>query len=160
MDIGTGKPDAATLALAPHRLIDIRDPGEPYSAADFRTDALDAIRSILASGKTPLLVGGTMLYYQVLRDGLASMPPANPDVRREIERQAASEGWEAVHRRLAEVDPVAAARIHPNDPQRLQRAMEVWQVTGKTISSIHAERKCPGSGSLSFSLHFFRDPSA
>ena len=155
MDIGTGKPDAATLALAPHRLIDIRDPGEPYSAADFRADAMDAIRGILASGKTPLLVGGTMLYFQVLRDGLASMPPANPDVRREIEQQAASEGWEAVHRRLAAVDPEAAARIHPNDPQRLQRAMEVWQVTGKTISSIHAERKCPGNGSISFRLHFF-----
>ncbi len=155
MDIGTGKPDARTRAVAPHRLIDIRDPAEPYSAADFRADALDAISGILASGKTPLLVGGTMLYFQVLRDGIASMPPANPDIRREIEQQAEREGWEAMHRRLADVDPDAATRIHPNDPQRLQRALEVWQVTGKTISSIHAERNSRPNGSISFRLHFF-----
>lgn len=155
MDIGTGKPDARTRALAPHRLIDIRDPSESYSAADFRADAVKEIRGILASSRTPLLVGGTMLYFRALRDGLARMPPADSGVRRKIEQQAASEGWEAIHRRLAEVDPEAAARIHPNDPQRLQRALEVWQVTGKTISSIHAERKSPGNGSISFRLHFF-----
>ena len=154
MDIGTGKPDAQTRALAPHRLIDIRDPAEPYSAANFRDDALREIREILASGKTPLLVGGTMLYFQVLREGLAAMPAADPDVRRKIEQEAALQGWDAIHRRLGEVDPEAAGRIHPNDPQRLQRALEVFYVTGKPISSFHAERKCGQNRSTFFKLHF------
>ena len=154
MDIGTGKPDARALALAPHRLIDIREPSEPYSAANFRADALAEMRDILVQGKTPLLVGGTMLYFQVLRKGLAAMPPANPDVRREIEAQAAREGWAAIHRRLAEVDPQAAARIHPNDPQRLQRALEIYLLTGKSISGIHKERKNRPDWSTSFKLHF------
>ncbi len=154
MDIGTGKPDGRTLSLAPHRLIDIRDPSEPYSAADFRDDALVEMRGILARGKTPLLVGGTMLYFQVLRRGLAAMPAANPEVRREIEAQAAREGWEAIHRRLSEVDPDAAARIHPNDPQRLQRALEIYLLTGKSISSFHRERKNRSNRSTSIKLHF------
>ncbi len=154
MDIGTGKPDARTRALAPHRLIDIRDPVERYSAADFRADALNAIGEIVAAGKTPLLVGGSMLYFRVLRQGLAPMPAANPKVRAEIEGQAAREGWEAVHRSLAEVDPVAAAWIHPNDPQRLQRALEVFRVSGRTISSYHAERNSRPSGSEDIVFHF------
>ena len=154
MDIGTGKPDAPTLALAPHRLIDIRDPAEPYSAADFRADALAEMRDILARGKTPLLVGGTMLYFQVLRRGLAAMPPANPDLRREIEAWAARDGWAAIHRRLAEIDPQAAARIHPNDPRRLQRALEIYLLTGKNISGMHKERKSRPNRSTSFKLHF------
>ena len=154
MDIGTGKPDTRTRSLAPHRLIDIRDPSEPYSAANFRDDALVEMRDIHARGKTPLLVGGTMLYFQVLRRGLAAMPAANPEVRRDIEAQAAREGWEAIHRRLAEVDPEAAARIHPNDPQRLQRALEIYLVTGEKISSFHRERKNRPNRSTSFKLHF------
>lgn len=154
MDIGTGKPDARTRTLAPHRLIDIRDPADPYSAANFREDALREISDIVGNGKTPLLVGGSMLYFQVLRKGLAAMPAADPGVRRQIEEQAAREGWEAIHRRLREVDPEAAARIHPNDPQRLQRALEVYLLSGEKISNFHDERKNQSSGSTSFRLHF------
>jgi len=137
LDIGAGKPDAATLARAPHRLIDIRDPAEPYSAAAFRTDALREMRDILARGKIPLLVGGTMLYFKALRDGLADLPAADPAVRSQILALAAAEGWPAVHARLANVDPAAARRIHPNDPQRLQRALEVHAVSGRSLSELH-----------------------
>jgi tRNA dimethylallyltransferase len=140
LDIGSGKPDAVTLAQAPHRLIDIRDPREPYSAADFRRDAVAEMSKVVAAGKTPLLVGGTMLYFKALRDGLAVMPSATPEIRLQIEALAAREGWEAVHQRLAEVDPKAAARIHPNDPQRLQRALEVYEVGGRSLSDLHAEQ--------------------
>lgn len=153
MDIGAGKPEPQLLSKAPHRLIDICDPAQPYSAADFRDDALREIREIHAVGKTPLLVGGAMLYFHVLRNGLATMPTADPAVRLKIERQAAQEGWEAIHRRLAEVDPEAAARIHPNDPQRLQRALEVYCVTGKPLSSFHFERKSGQSRSTLCRLH-------
>lgn len=139
MDIGTGKPDAETLARAPHHLLDILDPAEAYSAADFRQDALALIREIRSRGNLPLLVGGTMLYFKVLRDGLAAMPVADADVRDTIEAQAQAEGWVAIHAELANVDPESAARIHPNDPQRLQRALEVYRVTGKTLSELHAE---------------------
>ncbi len=152
MDIGSGKPDAVTLAQAPHRLIDIRDPAEAYSAADFRADVLREIADIQAAGKIPLLVGGTMLYFKALRDGLAAMPAADEAVRAAILAQAESEGWPAVHRRLAEVDPASAQRIHPNDPQRLQRALEVYEVSGKPLSAYHAEEADPES--LPFSLHF------
>lgn len=138
LDIGSGKPDAATLARAPHRLIDIRDPAHSYSAADFRRDALTAIADIQAKGKTPLLVGGTMLYFKALRDGLADMPAAAPEVRQRIADFAAQHGWPAAHKRLQEVDAAAAARIHPNDPQRLQRALEVYEVSGKSLSELHA----------------------
>jgi tRNA dimethylallyltransferase len=139
LDIGSGKPDAATLALAPHRLIDIRDPAEPYSASDFRRDALHEMRDIVARGRIPLLVGGTMLYFKVLRDGLAELPAATPEVRQRLLARAADEGWPALHRRLQEVDPLAAQRIHPNDPQRLQRALEVFEVTGRPLSLWQAE---------------------
>ena len=123
MDIGTAKPDKATLARYPHRLVDIRDPAESYSAAEFRADALVAMAEITARGRIPLLVGGTMLYYKALLEGLADMPGADPAVRAELEAWAAVEGWEALHRELARVDPESAARIHPNDPQRLVRAL-------------------------------------
>ena len=136
MDIGTAKPSAEELALAPHRLIDIRDPAESYSAADFRKDALKEMADITAAGRIPLLVGGTMLYFKALLDGLSPLPSADPQVRQRIEQQAALLGWEALHQQLAEIDPVAAARIHPNDPQRLSRALEVFLISGKTLTEL------------------------
>ena len=136
MDIGTAKPDAATLALAPHRLIDIRDPGEAYSAAQFRVDALREMERICASGNTPLLVGGTMLYFRALEQGLSDLPGADPEVRAQLEARAAEIGWTAMHQRLAEVDAQSAARIHPNDPQRIQRALEVYELTGVALSEL------------------------
>jgi tRNA dimethylallyltransferase len=143
MNIGTAKPGPEILARYPHRLIDIRDPSEPYSAAEFRRDARAAIDEILAAGRTPLLVGGTMLYLRVLLGGIAELPPADPTCRAEIAEIAAREGWEGVHRRLAAVDPQSAARIHPGDPQRLQRALEVYLVSGRPISSYHREQGAP-----------------
>lgn len=134
MDIGTGKPDAATLAIAPHRLIDFLDPAESYSAARFCDDARREMADIRSRGRIPLLVGGTMLYFKALRDGLAQMPAADPGVRAQILALADSEGWGAVHAELASVDPVAAARIHRNDPQRLQRALEVFRVSGRSLT--------------------------
>ncbi|ACS84345.1 MULTISPECIES: tRNA (adenosine(37)-N6)-dimethylallyltransferase MiaA [Musicola] len=136
MDIGTAKPTVAELARAPHRLIDIIDPAESYSAADFRRDALQAMSEITAAGRIPLLVGGTMLYFKALLEGLSPLPSANPDIRREIEERAKTEGWEALHRQLQEIDPVAATRIHPNDPQRLSRALEVFFVSGNTLTEL------------------------
>lgn len=136
MDIGTAKPSAEELALAPHRLIDIRDPAESYSAADFRKDALKEMADITAAGRIPLLVGGTMLYFKALLDGLSPLPSADPQVRQRIEQQAALLGWEALHQQLAEIDSVAAARIHPNDPQRLSRALEVFFISGKTLTEL------------------------
>ncbi|MEX0739460.1 MAG: tRNA (adenosine(37)-N6)-dimethylallyltransferase MiaA [Pseudohongiella sp.] len=138
MDIGTGKPDAATLRLAPHRLIDFMDPAQSYSAARFRTDAIREMRDIRSQGRIPLLVGGTMLYFKALRDGLAVLPEADPDVREQISRLAQQHGWPAVHARLAAVDKVAAERIHPNDPQRLQRALEVYMVTGRSMTDLQS----------------------
>ncbi|RJG13238.1 tRNA (adenosine(37)-N6)-dimethylallyltransferase MiaA [Pseudomonas cavernicola] len=135
MDIGTAKPSKVLLAEFPHRLIDIRDPAERYSAAEFRADALAAMADITARGRIPLLVGGTMLYYKALQEGLADMPGADPQVRAELEARAAVEGWEALHRELAAVDPESAARIHPNDPQRLTRALEVFRVSGLTMTA-------------------------
>lgn len=126
MDIGTAKPSTEELALAPHRLIDIRDPAESYSAADFRKDALKEMADITSAGRIPLLVGGTMLYFKALLDGLSPLPSADPQVRQRIEEQAEELGWEALHQQLADIDPVSAARIHPNDPQRLSRALEVF----------------------------------
>lgn len=136
MDIGTAKPTAEELAQTPHRLIDIRDPAESYSAADFRADALREMAAITAEGKIPLLVGGTMLYFKALLEGLSPLPPADPDVRAQIEKQAQELGWEALHRQLQQVDPVSAARIHPNDPQRLSRALEVFLISGKTLTEL------------------------
>lgn len=137
MDIGTAKPDADTLKLAPHRLINIRDPADPYSAADFRADALKAMAEITDAGKTPLLVGGTMLYYRALLHGLSQMPSADPQVRARLEQEAGEEGWPAMHARLGSIDPRAARRIHPNDPQRIQRALEVYELTGIPMSDYH-----------------------
>ncbi len=136
MDIGTAKPSAAELAAAPHRLIDIRDPAEPYSVADFLADAEREIADIHAQGKIPLLVGGTMLYFRALLDGLAEMPAADSEVRAAIEKDAAQHGWPYIHQQLAEVDPQTAADIHPNHSQRLSRALEVYRVSGKTMSQL------------------------
>ena len=144
MDIGTAKPEPAVLARYPHRLIDIRDPAEPYSAAEFRRDALAAIAEILAAGRTPLLVGGTMLYFRTLIHGLADMPGADPAIRAGIAALAAREGWAAVHRRLAEVDPGSAARIDPANRQRVQRALEVFLASGRPMSSLHAAQRPAG----------------
>src|SRR5688572_2436760 len=121
MDIGTAKPDAATRARVPHHLIDLVDPAEPYSAARFRDDAVAAFAAIRARGCEPLLVGGTMLYFRALCDGLNAMPSADPAVRTRLEAQAARDGWPRLHAKLAECDPVTAARLHPNDKQRIQR---------------------------------------
>ena len=154
MDIGTGKPDAATLAQYPHQLMDIMDPSQAYSAADFRDDAIRVMQEAVDAGKTPLLVGGTMLYFKVLRDGLADMPNADPEIRREIEGLAANLGWEAVHAELATVDPESAARIHRNDPQRLQRALEVYRLTGKSLSAHHAAESMKTAADLPCSLRF------
>ncbi|MBC3375351.1 tRNA (adenosine(37)-N6)-dimethylallyltransferase MiaA [Pseudomonas sp. SWRI92] len=136
MDIGTAKPSKELLAEFPHRLIDILDPAEAYSAADFRRDALQAMAEITARGKIPLLVGGTMLYYKALVDGLADMPAADPEVRAQIEEEAARLGWQALHEQLAVIDPQSAARIHPNDPQRLSRALEVYRVSGQSMTAL------------------------
>jgi tRNA dimethylallyltransferase len=134
MDIGTAKPDPATLARHPHRLVDIRDPEETYSAADFRQDAFAAMQAIKAEGRIALLVGGTGLYFRALERGLSALPPADPLVRADIEQDAARLGWAALHARLAAADPRAAARIHANDPQRIGRALEVLALTGRPLS--------------------------
>jgi len=146
MNIGTAKPDAETLAIAPHHLIDICDPSEAYSAANFRNDALQLMEEITQAGKIPLLVGGTMLYFRALQYGLSNLPDANPEIRTKLEEEAKTHGWQALHDRLAEIDPISAARIHPNDPQRLQRALEVYELTGKPLSQLHQESQqgaCP-----------------
>ncbi len=136
MDIGTAKPTAAEQAQALHRLLDLIDPAEAYSAADFRRDALREIESIVAQGRIPLLVGGTMLYYKALLEGLSPLPAADPLVRQAIETEAEQIGWDALHAQLQQIDPVSAARIHPNDPQRLSRALEVYRISGKTLTEL------------------------
>jgi tRNA dimethylallyltransferase len=138
MDIGSAKPDAETLRMAPHRLIDIREPEQSYSAAEFRDDALREMRQISEAGKIPLLVGGTMLYFRALEHGLSPLPSADAGVRARLEAQASEQGWAALHARLAELDPVAAARIHQNDPQRIQRALEVYELTGTSMTDLIA----------------------
>ncbi|AKT32789.1 tRNA (adenosine(37)-N6)-dimethylallyltransferase MiaA [Pseudomonas syringae pv. actinidiae] len=140
MDIGTAKPSKAQLAEFPHRLIDILDPAQSYSAADFRSDALAAMAEITARGNIPLLVGGTMLYFKALLDGLADMPAADAAVRAQLEADAQAFGWQSLHDQLAVVDPVSAARIHPNDPQRLIRALEVYRVSGMSMTA-HREQQ-------------------
>jgi tRNA dimethylallyltransferase len=140
MDIGTAKPDAATRARVAHHLIDIRDPAETYSAGEFTRDAQHAMRDIWARGRQPLLVGGTMLYFHALSAGIAQLPAADPAVRASIDLKANRQGWAAVHKELAEVDPAAAARIHVNDPQRIQRALEVYRLTGETITKLQQRR--------------------
>ena len=136
MDIGSAKPTAQELARAPHRLIDIRDPAEPYSAADFRQDARREMQRITAAGRTPLLVGGTMMYAKRLLEGVASLPPADPAIRQALAHEAEQFGLATLHAELARVDPEAAARIHPNDPQRLMRALEVYRVSGTSLSEL------------------------
>jgi tRNA dimethylallyltransferase len=141
MDIGTAKPDSATLARYPHKLIDLCDPAEAYSAAEFRRDALAQIDEIRSAGKIPLLTGGTMMYFHALKNGLATLPEADPVVREQILKKAELEGWESIHRRLADVDPESAARLNQNDSQRLQRALEVYEITGRPMSELWAEQK-------------------
>jgi tRNA dimethylallyltransferase len=140
MDIGTAKPTAAMRARVTHHLIDIRDPAENYSAGEFTRDAHGAMQDIWRRGRQPLLVGGTMLYFHALTHGIAELPEADAGVRAAIELEAASSGWAALHRELERVDPEAAARIHVNDPQRIQRALEVYRLTGATITSLQQER--------------------
>jgi tRNA dimethylallyltransferase len=150
MNIGTAKPSKALLDKYPHRLIDILDPSQSYSAADFRSDALHAMADITARGKIPLLVGGTMLYFKALLEGLADMPAADAQVRAQLEAEALSRGWQALHDELASVDPVSAARIHPNDPQRLVRALEVYRVSGMSMTA-HREQQSAQSAQASAS---------
>jgi len=138
MDIGTAKPEPEILARAPHRLIDFLDPAEAYSAARFRTDALREIEDIIRQDRIPLLVGGTMLYFRALMEGLAELPAADETLRESLLEEAAMKGWPALHDQLARVDPTAAARIHPNDPQRIQRALEVYRLTGVPLSDWQA----------------------
>ncbi|HKK13813.1 MAG TPA: tRNA (adenosine(37)-N6)-dimethylallyltransferase MiaA [Gammaproteobacteria bacterium] len=140
MDIGTAKPDRALLREAPHRLIDICDPAQAYSAARFRADALREMELIRAAGRLPVLVGGTMLYFRALEQGLSQLPSADPRVREALDEEARKVGWAALHARLARVDPQAAGRIHPNDPQRIQRALEVHQITGRPLTEWFARR--------------------
>ena len=144
LDIGTGKPGRDLLARAPHRLIDLRNPDERYSAAEFRDDALGAIADVRASGAVPVLAGGTGLYFRALEKGLAVLPPADPAARVEIEREAVRVGWPAMHSRLAEVDPMSARRIHPNDSQRIERALEVHILTGSPMSEMLARGRRGG----------------
>lgn len=139
MDIGTAKPDAATLAAAPHHLIDIIDPTASYSAAQFRSDALRLMAEISARGNIPLLVGGTMLYFKALREGLNDLPQADPALRAELEARARQAGWPALHDQLAQLDPVTAARLEPADAQRIQRALEVCLLSGRPMSALLAE---------------------
>ena len=138
MDIGTAKPDAETRRIAPHRLVDIRDPAEAYSAGQFRTDALREIATIQAAGHVPLLVGGTMLYFRALERGLAELPTADPALRARLAAERAEQGGAALHARLARLDPAAAARIHPADSQRIQRALEVYELTGRPLTELCA----------------------
>jgi tRNA dimethylallyltransferase len=140
MNIGTAKPDAATLASAPHHLIDIIDPTSAYSVANFRSDALKLMAEITARGKIPLLVGGTMLYFKALSEGMSGLPQANPEVRARLDVRAAFIGWPAMHESLALRDPETAARLQPNDAQRIQRALEVFEITGETMSALFAKQ--------------------
>ena len=140
MDIGTAKPDLAIREKIPHHLIDIRDPAMSYSAGEFVRDAAEAMRQIWAKGRQPLLVGGTMLYYHALTAGLAELPQADARIREQIDGQAAASGWASLHEELARVDPQAAARIHANDPQRIQRALEVYRATGTPITRLQRNR--------------------
>jgi tRNA dimethylallyltransferase len=143
MDIGTAKPTRDERSRVPHHLIDILDPTEAYSAAQFVADAQRLIADIAARGRLPLLVGGTMLYFKALYEGLDAMPPADPAVRAALDAEAAERGWPALHAELAQVDPATAARLAPNDAQRIQRALEVWRSTGRPLSSFHRGDKTP-----------------
>ena len=145
MDIGTAKPSAAEQAAAPHHLLDLIDPAQSYSAAQFVADARRLVGEIRARGRWPLLVGGTMMYFKALVDGIDDMPAADPGIRAALDAEAARLGWPALHAQLAEVDPVTAARLKPNDSQRIQRALEVWRASGTPLSTLHlrAQRERP-----------------
>ena len=147
MDIGTAKPSAAERAECPHHLIDLTEPTASYSAAQFAADAQRLVAEITARGALPLLVGGTMLYLKALRDGIDAMPSADPAIRAALDDRAAAEGWPALHAELAQVDPVTAARLKPRDAQRIQRALEVWQATGRPLSSFHRDADAPRAAS-------------
>lgn len=151
MDIGTAKPDPETLRRVPHRLVDILDPENSYSAGDFVRDAHREMHDILAAGRIPLLVGGTMLYFRALTEGIAELPPADATVRRAIDALAETSGWPAVHAELAAVDPAAAERINPNDSQRLQRALEVYRVSGRSLTDWQEQ-----GGKPSQDIHFVK----
>ncbi|WP_027016772.1 tRNA (adenosine(37)-N6)-dimethylallyltransferase MiaA [Comamonas composti] len=155
MDIGTAKPDARELATCPHHLIDIRDPLQAYSAAEFVQDAKALVAQIHARGAIALLVGGTMLYFKALLDGMDDMPPANPEIRARIDAQATERGWPAMHADLARIDPETAARLAPADSQRIQRALEVWMISGRPLSSFHTIKKRASSASLISAGGFF-----
>ncbi len=152
LDIGSGKPTLAEQALAPHRLIDICEPTEAYSAARFAEDARLHIDGIHREGKVPLLVGGTFLYFRALLDGMANMPPANAALRDRIAGEALENGGQAMHNRLAEIDPLTAARLHPNDAQRIQRALEVFDLTGQSLSQWHTQQS-QGQNNLAYEVH-------
>jgi len=141
MNIGTAKPDSATLSIAPHHLLDIIDPTAVYSAAAFRDDALRLMKDITERGKIPLLVGGTMLYFRALRFGLSDLPQADLTIRDKIENEAARSGWPAIHRELSKIDPETAARLKPTDAQRLQRALEIFYISGETMTALIAKQK-------------------
>ncbi|GAB3629182.1 tRNA delta(2)-isopentenylpyrophosphate transferase [Pandoraea terrae] len=150
MDIGTAKPSVEELASVPHHLIDIIDPADAYSAAQFRRDTLRLVGEIAARGRRALLVGGTMLYYKALTQGLSPLPSADPDVRARLDADAARDGWPAMHARLAKVDPVTAGRLAPNDAQRIQRALEVFEISGKPMSQWIAETPAEEAGAHRF----------
>jgi len=152
MNIGSAKPDAATLVAAPHRLIDVRDPLDAYNAADFLIDARREMEDIRSCGKIPLLVGGSMMYFKILLDGLSDMPEADREIRRDIEQHAAEFGWPSLYQELEQIDPQTAARLHPNHSQRIQRALEVYRITGVPMSVLLAQ---PSVGGLkdAFQVH-------
>src|SRR5262245_30515529 len=151
MDIGTDKPTAAERAQVPHHLLDLVDPDQSYSVGRWREDAIRTVLELLQRKKIPLLVGGTMLYYRALTGGLANMPAADPELRAELDLSAARRGWPSLHAELAKVDPEAAQRIQPNDAQRIQRALEVWKLTGEPLSKIQLRKDAP----LPFTLKAF-----
>lgn len=152
MDIGTAKPTADELEAAPHRLISFLDPSEAYSAADFRRDALREMAKITAAGKIPVLVGGTMLYYRALEYGLAILPEADPELRERLSTEAEQIGWDGMHKKLAEIDPASGERLHPNDKQRIQRALEVFELTGKSLTQHQIEHQQDKSNALPYRL--------
>ena len=152
MDIGTAKPTADELAEAPHRLISFLDPSEAYSAADFRRDALREMADITAAGKIPVLVGGTMLYYRALEYGLAILPEADVDLREKLSAEAEIIGWDGMHKKLAKIDPASAERLHPNDKQRIQRALEVFELTGKSLTQHQIEHQQDKENALPYRL--------
>ncbi len=143
LDIGSAKPTSEELKLCPHHLIDVCEPTENYSAGEFYQDVQQVIQSIIRKGKIPFLVGGTMMYFRVLERGISQLPSANPTVRKQIDSEAAANGWAKLHQELQRIDPTAAKRIDPSDKQRIQRALEVHRITGKPISSFHGEHKQP-----------------